>query len=1857
MMNVSSKIETGYTDRIGEEALIELLNEVRRKVPSSFSLSKEAIRSKVRNFEDPLRSVGMLQTLLEAQRQFALDRGVDASNGQVPESGSKIKERKPRTPLVSKIGTLINVLRKDDERKLKSVEGNNLKTLPVQEFINRAFSHQMQSPGGKSNYQTPRGMTSLKYSMIVKARMMMGGKESPNDSRPQSGFWESKALALAAPPRKKELDQLKALVPEDHDLMIEGTEEYPTLAVYVGEVSQFRNFDEGYEICNTSGNVIGDAKFDSGAEVTVWSWWKHKDLLDSYSSADGRVHVANDAPVKILAAGYVGLLVKVNGVESRACPRAKVVLVQSQDWPSFLIGRSELRRMGLDPAQNLGLGQRIGSQVDHLVGQLQKTKAQECAIGTPWCGRGARSATCQKTSMNLDGYFEVRFIEARQSHCESLTESKRLSNEDARRCSTAVLYSAWDGVLDDGQGEGPKSFNIGSSAIHIPPTRIYSSVGNLDLVERINSGNFEGIDVGKIIKSRRHEPMIKQAIHEMIDRSEASEEMRISLRKLCLKYWDVFATDHTQTKISGLTPMPVYPLEVFDFSYPRVRPMSAEKPNFIRDKLVSMADRGLVTKVKFAEFVSVVFAVPKKGNKLRMVVDLVDVNKILRRDANELPHLEACFDNLAGSKYYGSFDVVSGFDQLDITEEAKKYFNIVSEHGTFQLQFAAMGYHSTPVFFHQRRVDEVVGEILVNRPRNGVIQWIDDSLLYADDFGEYLKLSGILLMNLRKAKVRISPAKSIILAKEIVYYGQLHHIKGENNVFADMLSCWAATPEREKQRVASIRIMRAAIRRDRKESDVSLGPQLSLTSKERKYYRRIFKHPLEIDEGLSRWTGLRDKYTDSDSVSSDLGFSNPWYENEGISHGLRPDDGLEIKIERPSLEEEYSRLALVDTESAVSLEEIGTWVSSQMIKSEISSNEEIKIEVPRGGLDVLVSELRLSPKKKEKPTFERMRALDKDRISCLNPYYQGEWKRISEKELLDAQKRESLGDGLKISEEEGRIIVPQSLFERQLVHIHLANRHGSRIQDVAEVRRFNWKIPSSYGSKVSTKIVMLGLRSNCTHCNSAPKLVKTNLRLVTEARRPKDVLVADFLYVNTKGYILVITDVFSRFCFLYHAPKADAGIVVRTLSKFHTYWRLESEFTLVTDRASHFANSLSELLQKEVRFTHNYAVSYASWTNGEVEIVHRKSVMTAVNEVPLPSRKLPGMKDAPSANLLFLNTDPTREYIETEAFPKVIYRKIGDRQGAIRVDKDILYRLSMEFRREPDEMHSQVADYVSLMKRRRNEYWNKRQKRVDKACIQYVPGDWCLISTKNTPREGNKIKLIWSGPPLLTMYRDVKELTLKFFGEKRISNRKKLVRKQAQAWLDRKFAIDVSAAWVGRLHPSLLHYLRDKEDLSVWGKPPGRQDFVLGWKTFDHKLIRNLILKFGMGNFEQFTRYMPYKSKAMMGQFIDIDKGEETSERFSLDKLEFDRRFDSLGSAKSFLMETCPEGVSQTYRISFERKKKEVETMVKICEDRFIKLYKSRVSRAGMKCSYLLCSLELSRKRYLHEVLDKDYPKELVSKIEGILVAPVECELSGGSPVIGFEHVQTLTLKRLCGNLCLVGFEGSSFWTRICVPPRDKLWFTADLYKSTILTEWPGDKVDLLLMDPPWVIGQANPIRGLRVPYARKPDSQVLNLNFETLKASFIAIWVIDRTWELTLNEMFDRGYELLHVIEWVKLAPSGKIRTSLGYYYQHSAEALLIFVRKMERLVTSVVEKIELLRKEKVIFADRLIEGVKPRKTYELFEKIFLKRHLKVDLFARCANLKSGWIQIGLEVDPRIFDLVFGCYRPGKTLAEKTSE
>eukprot|EP00924_Labyrinthula_sp_SR-Ha-C_P007786 snap_masked-scaffold_28-processed-gene-3.9-mRNA-1 protein AED:0.86 eAED:0.86 QI:0/-1/0/1/-1/1/1/0/490 len=272
---------------------------------------------------------------------------------------------------------------------------------------------------------------------------------------------------------------------------------------------------------------------------------------------------------------------------------------------------------------------------------------------------------------------------------------------------------------------------------------------------------------------------------------------------------------------------------------------------------------------------------------------------------------------------------------------------------------------------------------------------------------------------------------------------------------------------------------------------------------------------------------------------------------------------------------------------------------------------------------------------------------------------------------------------------------------------------------------------------------------------------------MTRARRPCETLVVDFLYVNRIGHILVLMDAFSRFTQLTHTKTPDTQAVIDALDRFAANYKLEKDFTLVTDRGSHFANSLLVALRKELCFSQSFVVSYANWTNGEVEVVNKKvlnflkslvseyrlnedewprilnKIQGTMNELPVPSRKIPGRKNAPTAYELFLYVNPERQYIEPSALPPLVERIRGGCRILVSIEDDVPYKLSAAFRRRLDECEEKVAKYVEFQK-----LLNNRRKRtaVDPALLQYNVGDWCLMSSKGTPRERDKLAIEWSGP-------------------------------------------------------------------------------------------------------------------------------------------------------------------------------------------------------------------------------------------------------------------------------------------------------------------------------------------------------------------------------------------------------------------------------------------------------------------------------------------------------------------------------
>ena len=101
-----------------------------------------------------------------------------------------------------------------------------------------------------------------------------------------------------------------------------------------------------------------------------------------------------------------------------------------------------------------------------------------------------------------------------------------------------------------------------------------------------------------------------------------------------------------------------------------------------------------------------------------------------------------------------SLDVLFGFDYLSVHEDSRKYFTLVTQEGSYTMLGSPMGFVNTPQVFQNRMLEEILKPTgLYSRENCGIIQWVDDSLLYAPDFDTFIRSLDIYLKAVIAKKV------------------------------------------------------------------------------------------------------------------------------------------------------------------------------------------------------------------------------------------------------------------------------------------------------------------------------------------------------------------------------------------------------------------------------------------------------------------------------------------------------------------------------------------------------------------------------------------------------------------------------------------------------------------------------------------------------------------------------------------------------------------------------------------------------------------------------------------------------------------------------------------------------------------------------------------------------------------------------------------------------------------------------------------------------------------------------------------------------------------------------------------------
>ena len=214
-----------------------------------------------------------------------------------------------------------------------------------------------------------------------------------------------------------------------------------------------------------------------------------------------------------------------------------------------------------------------------------------------------------------------------------------------------------------------------------------------------------------------------------------------------------------------------------------IKPRGIAQEEFMVENVDRLLSRGLIKPCPFPRYSSAAFPVLKphqehvKGRKnYRMVIDMRKFNSICVPTILELPNLEEQFLHLNNPLFFAILDILSGFDYLPTHEEMWELFCFTTTFGIFSFIGAPQGWLNTPAFFSNRVLQEILlpagllGSHVTDYKRQ-VLQWIDDTLLFAKSFDQFYNNFESLLIAFKKKRVRLNIHKCELMRTKVEWCG------------------------------------------------------------------------------------------------------------------------------------------------------------------------------------------------------------------------------------------------------------------------------------------------------------------------------------------------------------------------------------------------------------------------------------------------------------------------------------------------------------------------------------------------------------------------------------------------------------------------------------------------------------------------------------------------------------------------------------------------------------------------------------------------------------------------------------------------------------------------------------------------------------------------------------------------------------------------------------------------------------------------------------------------------------------------------------------------------------------------------
>jgi hypothetical protein len=245
---------------------------------------------------------------------------------------------------------------------------------------------------------------------------------------------------------------------------------------------------------------------------------------------------------------------------------------------------------------------------------------------------------------------------------------------------------------------------------------------------------------------------------------------------LLREYGDVFSKDG---KDLGKTQLVKHTIPLIEGTRPIRQPphrLGPQKEIEAEKQVQELLQNGLIEPGNGA-WSSPVVLVRKKDGTWRFCVDYRRLNAVTQQDAYPLPRIDDSLDALAGSKYFSTLDLTSGYWQVPLDEEARERSAFSTRSGLWKWKVLPFGLTSDPATF-QRLMEKV----LQGLHWKTLLLYLDDVIVISPDFDSHITRLGEVLSRLRAAGLKLKPSKCELFREEVRYLG---HIVSAGGVATD----------------------------------------------------------------------------------------------------------------------------------------------------------------------------------------------------------------------------------------------------------------------------------------------------------------------------------------------------------------------------------------------------------------------------------------------------------------------------------------------------------------------------------------------------------------------------------------------------------------------------------------------------------------------------------------------------------------------------------------------------------------------------------------------------------------------------------------------------------------------------------------------------------------------------------------------------------------------------------------------------------------------------------------------------------------------------------------------------------------